>query len=67
MILSHCGISRVNGRWEEELKWVISNTKVKKLNSTILIVAGRAHIYHIWRERNGKDAWIVREDINANF
>ena len=54
MILSHCGISRVIGRWEEELKWVISCTKVKKLTSAILIVAWRAQIYYLWRERNGR-------------
>ena len=54
MILSHCGINRVIGKWEEELQWVVRNTKGKKLNSAILIVAWRAHIYHIWREHNGR-------------
>ena len=62
MILSHYGISRVIGRWEEELKWVISSAKGKKLTSAILIVAWRAHIYHIW-----KDTWTIREDISADF
>ena len=52
MILSLCGLSKVNGSWTEELQCVVQNLKGKKLISSLLHVAWKAFIYHVWREKN---------------
>ena len=67
MILSHCGISRVIRRWEDELQWVVRNSRGKKLNYAILIVAWRAHIDHTWRECNGRMHGQSRRTPVQNF
>ena len=42
------------GGWSKELQWAIKNIKGRTLVYTILRVAWKAFIYHVWRERNGR-------------
>ena len=52
MILTLCGQNRMIGGWSEELQWAIKNIKGRTLVYTILRVAWKAFIYHVWKERN---------------
>ena len=54
MILTLCGQNKMIGGWSEELQWAIKNIKGRTLVYTILRVAWKAFIYHVWRERNGR-------------
>ena len=54
MILSLCEISRVIGSCSEELQWAIQNLKGKQWVSSLLRIAWKAYIYHVWKERNGR-------------
>ena len=53
-ILELCGIRRRIGSWTEELEWAVNHSKGRSLSSTVLRLAWKALIYHVWRERNGR-------------